>query len=88
MFPAFKILVFKEFIKSLWHVIAGTRIYSLQPFLKANSLYSISSSTKVSECSDTNAIGTKTMCFPSLEFSTIISSVDGPIHFNGPTRLW
>ena len=47
----------------------------------------MSSSTRVSECSDTNAIGTKTICFPSFEFSIIISSVDGPIHFKGPTRL-
>ena len=42
---------------------------------------------RVSECSETNAIGTKTICFPNFEFSTIMSSVDGPIHFNGPTRL-
>ena len=47
----------------------------------------MSNSTKVSECSDTKAIVTKTMCFPNFEFSTIISSVDGPIHFKGPTRL-
>ena len=59
----------------------------LHPFLSANSLYSMSSSTKVSECSETKAIGTKTICFSNFEFSTITSSVDGPIHFNGPTRL-
>ena len=66
---------------------AGTLIYSIHPFLSANSLYSISSSTKVSECSDTNAIGTKTIFFSSLEFSIITSSVEGPIHFKGPTLL-
>ena len=76
-----------ESIKSVFVPSAGILIYSTQPFLSANSLYSISSSTKVSECSDTNAIGTKTIFFPSLEFSTIISSVDGPIHFKGPTLL-
>ena len=47
----------------------------------------MSSSTKVSECSETNAIGTKTICFFNLEFSIMISSVDGPIHFKGPTLL-
>ena len=76
-----------ELIKSIFVPNAGTLIYSTQPFLSANSLYSISSSTKVSECSETNAIGTKTIFFPNLEFSIIISSVEGPIHFKGPTLL-
>ena len=66
---------------------AGTLIYSIHPFLSANSLYSISNSTNVSECSETKAIGTSAIFFPNLEFSTIISSVDGPIHFKGPTLL-
>ena len=47
----------------------------------------MSNSTRVSECSDTNAIGTKTICLPIFEFSIIMSYVDGPIHFKGPTRL-
>jgi len=59
----------------------------LHPLESAISLYSISNSTSVSECSETNAIGTKTICLPSLEFSIIMSSVDGPIHFSGPTLL-
>ena len=42
---------------------AGILIYSTHPFLSASSLYSISSSTKVSECSETKAIGTKTIFF-------------------------
>ena len=32
-------------------------------------------------------IGFNTIFFPSLEFSTIMSSVEGPIHFKGPTLL-
>ena len=36
---------------------------------------------------ETNAIGTRTIFFPNFEFSIIISSVEGPIHFNGPTLL-
>ena len=41
----------------------------------------------IGSSSDTNAIGTTTIFFPNLEFSTITSSVEGPIHFNGPTLL-
>ena len=37
--------------------MAGIRMYSPQPFFLASALYSISSSTKVSECSETKAIG-------------------------------
>jgi ferrochelatase len=36
---------------------------------------------------NSNAIGINTMCLPNFEFSIIMSSVDGPIHFKGPTRL-
>ena len=53
-----------DFIKSGFVPSAGTLIYSSHPFLSANSLYSISSSTNVSECSETNAIGTRTIFFP------------------------
>ena len=77
----------KAAIKLLLTPRAGILKYSTHPFLSANSLYSISSSTNVSECSDTKAIGIKTIFFPIFEFSTITSSVDGPIHFNGPTLL-
>ena len=59
----------KELIKSVLVPRAGTLKYSLQPFLVANSLYSISNSTKVYECSDTKAMGTKTIFFPSFQIS-------------------
>jgi len=76
-----------DFIKSSFVPNAGILVYCLHPLSIASFLYSISSSTRASECSDTNAIGTKTICFPIFEFSTITLSVEGPIHFNGPTLL-
>ena len=51
-------------IKSSFVPKAGTLVYSLHPLSVANILYSMSSSTKVSECSDTKAIGTNTICYP------------------------
>jgi hypothetical protein len=63
-------------------------MYSLEPFSTANFLYSISSSTSVSECSETKATGTTIIVFCFFASFLIIASVDGPIHFKGPTRLW
>jgi hypothetical protein len=41
----------------------------------------------VPEHSNTKATGTITIPFFSLEYLIISASVDGPIHFIGPTRL-
>jgi hypothetical protein len=47
----------------------------------------MSSSTNVSECSETKAIGTTTIGRFACAALWITVSVDGSIHFNRPTRL-
>jgi hypothetical protein len=54
----------------------------------ASSAYSMSSSTRVSTCSETKAIGAMTTPRPSAPARSIASGVEGPSHFIGPTRLW
>ena len=55
---------------------------------KTSIVYSISNSTNVSECSETNAIGSTITATLSAAARFSSSSKDGPIHSNGPTRLW
>jgi hypothetical protein len=84
---AAKILDFNELMKFFSMVTVGTRIYCLEPFSLASLLYSISSSTKVSECSETKATGTTIIILFFLDSSLMTSSVEGPIHLSGPTLL-
>jgi len=56
-------------------------------FSAARWRYSTSISTRVSECSETKAIGTTTSGTPSAPARSISASVEGPIHSSGPTRL-
>src|SRR5215813_10980144 len=66
----------------------GTLMYAGTPDRSARCRYSMSSSTSVSECSDTKAIGNRTTTTFSSPARLISASVDGPIHSSGPTRLW
>jgi hypothetical protein len=65
---------------------AGTRKYPAIPSRSAKCRYSTSSSTSVSECSETNATGTSTMPTPSREARSISAIVLGSIQRCGVAR--
>ena len=66
---------------------AGTRPHFSTPLSSANSLYSMSISSRVSMCSETNEMGTATIALvPFSPSSRMTSSVYGLSHSTGPTR--
>mmetsp|Transcript_13253 Transcript_13253/g.41504 ORF Transcript_13253/g.41504 Transcript_13253/m.41504 type:complete len:225 (-) Transcript_13253:824-1498(-) len=68
---------------------AGTRPHSLTPLSSASSLYSMSISSSVSMCSDTNEMGTASRRRqPPAPSSSMVASVYGLSHSTGPTRDW
>jgi hypothetical protein len=77
-------LDFNELMKFSSTPTVGTRMYCFDPFSVASFLYSISNSTRVSECSETKATGTTIIILFFLASSLITSSVDGPIHLVAP----
>ena len=69
--------------------IVGTRSHCVTPHSAASSAYSMSISSSVSMCSETNETGTTTIfVVPAAPSSRIFSSVYGCSHCTGPRRLW